>query len=86
MDLFEIANLANRAAINEGTLKWIESKSQDELYFQINLSDDVSKPFTILSKSAKQQICNALRTDIGYRKGLIEQIITNNNFPQVDRQ
>lgn len=75
MNFSEIATLAQKAAINEGTMYWLANENREELEFILNLTDELTKPFFIISEKAKMQIIEALQTEQKYRKGLIEEII-----------
>ena len=74
MDFYKIATLAQNAAINEGTKQYLINENREEYEFGFKLSDEVSKPFFITSKSAKSQIIAALQTEIDFRKAQIGEM------------
>lgn len=74
MNFYQIATLAHRAEINEGTMKWLIDENREELEFELKIFDEVSKPFFIKSEAAKMQIIAALQSEIKYRTALIKEM------------
>ena len=74
MNFSQIATLAQKAAINEGTMNWLANENREELEFVLNLTDELTRPFFITSEKAKMQIIEALHTEIKYRKAQIEEM------------
>lgn len=83
MNFSQIATLAQKAAINEGTMNWLAKENREELEFVLNLTNEISKPFFITSEKAKMQIVKALQTEIEYRKAQIEELLEEEETPAI---
>ena len=87
MNFSQIASLAQKAAINEGTMNWLANENREEFEFSLIIDDEleVSKPFFITSEAAKIQILAALQTEIKYRKGQIEEMFEEEETASASR-
>lgn len=74
MDFYQIAIMAQKAAINEGAKQDLINENREEYEFNLKISDEVSRMFFITSKSAKSQIIAAIQTEIDFRKAQIGEM------------
>lgn len=85
MNFSQIASLAQKAAINEGTMNWLANENREEFEFTLIITDELSKPFFITSEAAKIQILAAIQTEIKYRKAQIEEMFEEEETSSASR-